>query len=329
LLTNVALFHKNVHRYEECVRYARKAIEILSPQAAPEHRGQALSLIADSLRLSGDLPGALNAITTARMEIDRATLQSQISMIHRYNVLWRQGVILGADGQNSLDRPDEAIVTLQDAYDILEAMAQRDPDEAIARLRFASVGRDLAGILRHRQPDRALAVYDHALMRIRQVKNNTRARRGEAQLLAASSYALRDLNRFGDARSRVDTALQILRETKGYPADRIALDDEAESILRAWGDHLAESDEPLRAAGVYQELLEKVAASRPDPLNDLSHATSMSRLYEALGRLHARNGDLERAQQLTAQRRDIWKGWQRRLPDNAFVRRQLAALTDQ
>ena len=186
VLINVALLHKNLHRYDDCVAYARKAIEILPPQAPEDHRANALSLIADSLRFSGDLTGALKAITEARTEIDRMTLRSHPAMINRYNVLWRQGVILGGDDQNSLDRPDEAIVTLQEAVDILEDLAKRDPDDVLARTRFASAGRDLAGILRHRDPERALAVYEQALMRIREVKN-TRGRRGEAQLMAASS----------------------------------------------------------------------------------------------------------------------------------------------
>ena len=128
---------------------------------------------------------------------------------------------------------------------------------------------------------------------------------------------------------RIETALQILRETKSYPIDRITPGDEAETVLRAWADHLADTGESRQAAAVYQELLDKVTASRPDPMNDLPHATSVSRLYEALARLHTHNGDLERAQQLTAERRNIWEAWHRRVPDNAFVRKQLETRTDQ
>ena len=322
-LMNIALMHKNLHRYDDCVRYARAAIEIVPPEAPVDHRGNALSLIADALRLSGDLPGALQAITEARRETDRVPPQSSVEMINRYNVLWRQGVILGGDDQNSLDRPDEAVLSLQQAYNIVEELATRDPHDALARLRFASVGRDLAGVVRHREPDRALAIYDHALMRIRQVKNNTRARRGEAQLLAASAYVLRRLSRGDEAGTRVGAALQILRETRDYPTERIAFGDEAESILRASADHLADTGDARRAASIYQELLDRIMASRPDPANDLSHASGVSRLYEALSRLHQRNGNLEEAQRLTALRRAIWEAWHRRLPANPFVRKQL------
>ena len=325
---NVALFYKNLHRYDDCVGYARRALEMLPPETPADYFSNALSLIADSLRAAGDLPGALQAITEARQRLGTSGTDSPIVMINRYNVLWRHGVILGGDGQVSLERPDEAVAVLQEAFDTLEALARKDPDDA-RRIRFATVGRELGGILRHREPERALAVFEHTLVRLREVPNNTRARRGEAQIMAASADALRRLNRPDEARARVDAALQRLGDAKDYPADRIALGDEAEGVLRAWGDHLADTGEPGRAAQVYEELLQKVMVSRPDPKNDLLHATSLSRLYERLSELHRRNGQPERAQALTAERRGIWEEWSRRIPQNTFIQKQLAALAGQ
>jgi tetratricopeptide (TPR) repeat protein len=326
IFMNVALLYKNLHRYDECVRQARRVLDILPPQAPGDYFGNALSLIADARRFSGDLSGALQAITEARQRVDMAmSTKGAVEIINRYNILSRQGVILGGDGQVSLDRTDEAVESLQEAFDILEGIARADPDDALGRLRFATAGRELGGILRHRDPEHALKVFDHALVRLREVKNNTRARRGEAQIMAASSYVLRRLNRADEARRRVDGALQLLRDTKHYPADRIAFGDEAESVLRAWGDHLGDTGEPGRAAQVYEDLIGKVMASRPDPTNDLPHATSLSRLYERLGDLHRRNAHPELAQALAAKRREIWDAWARRLPQNPYIQKQLAA----
>jgi tetratricopeptide (TPR) repeat protein len=283
-----------------------------------------LSLIADALRLTGDLPGALNAITEARQDLEGVVTANHAQhMNNRYSAIWREGVILGGDGQVSLGRPEDAVASLQEAFDILEELARQGPDDALSRIRFSTAGRELGSILRHRQPERALAVYDHALMRLREVKNNTRARRGEAQIMASSSYVLRHFNRADEARARVDAAVQMLRDTKIYPADRIALDDEAEPVLRAWGDHLADTGETVRAAEVYQELLDKVLASRPEPDKDLAHATGLSRLYEALGALYARTGHIDRARSMTVERREIWDTWSRRLPQNSFIQKQL------
>jgi len=151
------------------------------------------------------------------------------------------------------------------------------------------------------------------------------ARRGEAQLLAASSYPLRRLTRSGEAGDRIDNALDLLRQTKSYPATTISTDDETEAVLRALGDHLAETGQTQRAIEIYQELLEKLMASHPDPENDLRHATALSRIYGALARLHLRNGALEPARLNSALRLKIWQNWNRKLPNSIFVQRELSA----
>ena len=61
--------------------------------------------------------------------------------------------------------------------------------------RVGTAGRELGDILRWREPEEALAVYDIALGRLREVSNNLMTRRDTALLLANSSYALRRLNR--------------------------------------------------------------------------------------------------------------------------------------
>jgi tetratricopeptide (TPR) repeat protein len=144
-------------------------------------------------------------------------------------------------------------------------------------------------------------------------------------LLAGSSYALRRLNRASEARNRIEAALQLLRETKDYPTDRIDTDSEVEPTLRALGDHLAETGEPLRAAAVYRELLDLILAAKPDSENDLRRAAKLSRIYEALSGLHRRNHQPDPAEAVTALRRNLWLQWDRKLPNNAYVHRQLRA----
>jgi len=242
-----------------------------------------------------------------------------------FNVLWREGVILGQDGGVNLDQPGEAIAVLQRAFDLTEEWARKDPNDASCRILVASAGRELGAVLRHRNPQRALAVYDVGLFRLGEIKNNVKARRDEARMLAGSSYALRRLNRIREAKDRIDSAFRLLRETKDYPADRINPDNEAAAALRALGDHLGETGQPQRAADVYQELLDKIVASKPDPRNDLRDATDLSRIYEALAGLHRRNGHPDRAEAMSALRFELWRNWDRKLPHNRFVHRQLEA----
>jgi tetratricopeptide (TPR) repeat protein len=157
-------------------------------------------------------------------------------MFDRYAVLLREGFILGEDRGISLDRPAEAIVSLREAFDLHEAGARRDPNDYTSRTRAATSARELGDILRWRQPAEALALYEVALVRLDEIKNNLKARRDKALVLANSSYALRRLNRAADARTRLDQALVILGETKDYPAERITLDSELCSVLQARAD---------------------------------------------------------------------------------------------
>jgi hypothetical protein len=75
----------------------------------------------------------------------------------------------------------------------------------------------------------------------------------------------------------------------------------------------------------YQELLDKFTASKLDAGNDLSFATKLSPVYEALAGLHRRNGNPDRAEAMSALRLELWRHWDSKLPHNSFVQRQLEA----
>jgi serine/threonine protein kinase len=324
VLNNVALAYKNLHLYDECVRTARRSIEVSATLPNKEiHRSNGQSLIADALRLSGDLDGALQSIREAHQSLPpfRSGEMPQ-DIIRRFNVLWREGVILGGDGQFSLERKQEAVASLQEAFELIQEWARRDSDDAAPRILFEQTARELGGILRHDHPEQALAIYEAALLRLREIKNNAKARRSEASVMALSAYVLRPTNPH-EAQRRIDGAFELLRSTKDYPSDRIVLGNEPETVLRAWADHLADIGEPQRAAETYQELLDKVIASHPDPKSDLRYATGMSRIYEALERLHRRNGHAELAGVMASTRLQIWQEWNRKLPQNTFIQKQL------
>ena len=320
LFNNVSRTYRNLHLHQEAMRHARQSIGLARSLPSGERTlGYGLSMLADLMRISGDFEGALIAIREAQASLDTSDWRS------RFILLWRQGLILGGGGGLNLSRPEEAIVVLQRALDEIEERAQKDPTDAVVRTFFDQAARELGTILSERDPLRAVRVYDLAIRRLGEVKDNDRARRGQAGALAGSSYALRRLKRTREAKERIDTALRLLRETKDYPADRIETDSEAEPTLRALADHLAETGQPQRAAEVYQELLDKILATKPDPANDLRHAIKMSRIYGALADLHRRNGRRDQAEAVAALRLELWRQWERKLPGNTAVRRQLEA----
>jgi tetratricopeptide (TPR) repeat protein len=324
---NLALAHKNIHLSAEAAGLSRQAIEI-SRQWASTRRvyAQAMTILADSLRLSGDLEGALQTIRESLSVVEDAQYGTELTRRSALSsAYWREGVILGQEGLISLGRLDDAVLAFQKALDTAEELARRDPNESSCRFLVASASRELGEVLRNRDARRALAVYDHALLRLGEIINNAKARRGEAEILAGSSYALRRLHRFEDARMRIDAAFRRLRDTKDYPADRIDLGSEADTVLRALGDHLAGTGQAPRATEVYQELLEKVLATKPDPSADLRHAAKLSSIYQVLAGLDHRVGEADRAQALSKRRLELWQQWDRKLADNHYVVGQLEA----
>jgi tRNA A-37 threonylcarbamoyl transferase component Bud32/tetratricopeptide (TPR) repeat protein len=324
---NVSVAHVNMHLYEDGARSARRAVEIArAVPSARLHLGPGLSLLANALRFQGDLEAALQTIREAR-EISQRTVYPDDTwrMIDIYGVHLREGLILGEDGGVNLDRPAEAMAAFQRALDMTEEAARKNPNDQVSRGRVATSARELGNILRHRDPERALSVYDLASRRLGEIKNNLKSRRDQALVLANSSYALRRLHRLSEARQRIDAAFAILKETKDYPTERIALDSEVHTALRALADHQAEEGQTQRAIATYEQLLDKVLASKPEPLTDLRDAAKLSRLYEASAGLYRRAGQNGRAESMETRRLELWRHWDRKLPNNVFVRRQLAA----
>lgn len=67
-------------------------------------------------------------------------------------------------------------------------------------------------------------------------------------------------------------------------------------------------------------------ASDPSPDTDLLDANRISVIQAALSNLEWKAGHAEAAAALDRSRRELWQHWDKKLPNNSFVRRQLAAL---
>jgi tetratricopeptide (TPR) repeat protein len=281
-------------------------------------------VLATSLRYLGDLNGALDAVREARRAMEES--EDDDARFNLISVLWREGVILGEDDGISLNRPREAAAVLRRAFDLAEEFARKDQSDYSSRARLAMAGRELGDILRHSDARGALEAYDLARHRLGEIKNNPKARRDEVWLLAGSSYALRSMRRFDQAGERIDRAFATLREIKEYPAERIEPGEQVAAAIRALGDHQAGTGRVAVALGTYQGLLEKVLAAKPQPEANLRHANSLSRIYQRLSELARRNGRKDLASAMAKRRFELWRHWNRKLPENNFVLRQMAAV---
>jgi tetratricopeptide (TPR) repeat protein len=239
--------------------------------------------------------------------------------------LWREGMILGkVDGEPSLGRTDEAVALFQRALDIADDHATQDPNDSLSRRNVAKVGLELGAVLRYRDPAGALAVYDRALRRVREIKSSAATQLAEAALLASSSYAVRALHREDEAKQRIELALRLLRELKQYPAEKIEPLSEPDRAVRALADHYAEVGQLQRAIDTYQELLAKITAWKLDPQNDLRDATCLSRTWLALATVLKRAGRADEAAALDARRTELAIHWSQKLPGNTIVHRQVS-----
>ena len=77
---------------------------------------------------------------------------------------------------------------------------------------------------------------------------------------------------------------------------------------------------------IYDALLAKIMASTPKPESKLEDATGLSNIYRDMAQLHRRAGQTSQASDFDSRRLNLWQHWDRRLPNNSFVRRQISAI---
>ncbi len=320
--SNVAGVYYDARRFNDATRYCQLGLDI--PLSNNKGNGFTLTILAAARWQSGDLDGALgtslDAIELEKGEAADGHASMRINLANGYDL---EGEILGrADAEPSLGRTREALADFQKALDIAEDLAKKDANDYLGRHNVATVSPEIGNILRHRSPQDSLAVYDHALARIREARSNVSTQRDEAELLAASSYAVRWAGRDKEAKQRIARALELLNQAGRYPSDKVEPMGDAYDALRAQGDDYAETGHANKAIEAYQELLDKLMAWKPDVQNDLRDATCISRTWTALANMLRRTGRTEEAVRLEAQRTELWNHWNGKLPNAQFLLRQ-------
>jgi serine/threonine-protein kinase len=314
-------------RYEDAIRMTRKTIDIANATNHPEQVGPALTVVARAELARGQLDDALAAAHAASRSLERFADTAVTRKTQYALALIREAEILAHPDRVNLGRPADAIPLLQKAFDMTDDVAARDPGESTSRLQLPLSGSLLAGLVRESDPARALATCDRVLLRAGEVRNNTLARLAEVTALADSSYPLRALHRDGEARTRLDAAFAKLAELKQYPGAPLTLRSEALDALTARVDDEAARGNMAHAIEIHQNLVEQVLATGPKIETDLNDATDVSRLYASLAALERRAGRSDEAATLDARRIQIWERWEKALPGNAFVARQIAAVS--
>lgn len=322
---NVGNTAADCRRFDDAIRYCRRALEIAQPvKTAHMALGSINDVLAGTLRQSGALEGALKTVNQAvELQEQQAAEGHAALLINLGNVLTVKGMILGrADAEPSLERSDEAMAAFQRAVDIAEELAKKDSVDYLSRHSESTYALEAGNVLRHKNPRKALAVYDQALARIREAKANSSTRHDEAELLAASSYPVRWIGGAPAAQQRIETALQLLREDHIYPADKVEPMSDVYHALQAQADAYSETGQTQKAIAAYMQLLDKLMAWDPKVETDLRDATCISRTWTALANLLRRTGHITEADRLEGQRTDLWNHWNDKLPNGQFLLRQ-------
>jgi serine/threonine protein kinase/tetratricopeptide (TPR) repeat protein len=323
--SNVANSSVDARHFADALRASQRTLQIIEPVASAHRlRGSILGVLTTARLETGDLDSALQTAQEAVQLQETQAASGHASL--RMNLalaLCTEGVILGRqDAEPSLGRSSDALTTFQRGLDISEELAKVDSTDYLSRRTVAMIGLEIGNILRHNDPQKALAVYDHALARIREAKTNTSAQLYAADLLAGSSYPSRWVGRGKEARQRIEQAFQLLRDVHEYPADKVEPMGRADHVLRAAADDYAETGQTVKAIAAYQELLDKLTAWKPDLQNDLRDTTCIARTWTALANLLRKAGRSQEADHLEAQRTDLWNHWNSKLPNAQFLLRQ-------
>jgi tetratricopeptide (TPR) repeat protein len=329
-LINTAHHYMKADRFDEAIAIANRVISISRVTSSPNQAGAALVIVARSRRATGDLDAALRAIRESVQLLQPDKGETGASRLQSYaQALIHEGQILGEDQDISLNRPGQAAAQLELAIKICEPFARSDPSDFWSQQRVAYAEAILAAIVSHGDPARAAELYRDAYRRIAGTAANGSILRNEAGVLAASVYPLLQLRRLAEARQTLDAAFDRLGRLKQYPAASIELGSPADSTLRAQAEYEAAHGNFRRAAADYNELLRLILAGNPKPDARLGDAVEISNIYASAARVHHLARQKEAAERWTQRRRSLWREWDAKLPNNAFIRRQLALVQPQ
>lgn len=322
---NVAISYLTARDFDKAMQSCQRALDIpLTSQNKHDVRGAILEVFGTARWQTGDLEGALKTTDESiRLQRTEAADGQPSLLINLANVFEREGMILGRqDAEPSFGRTRQALSSFQKALDIAEDLAKKDPSDYLSRDSVATFGLEIGNVLRHTDPRKALLVYDHALARIGEAKTSDGTLRDEAELLAASAYALRWTGREQEAKLRIQKALERLRQAGRYPAEKVEPLSDIYDVLRAEADDYAQTGQTTKAIEAYRSLLNKLIAWKLNLGDDLRDATCISRTWTALATLLRSERRTEDAAHLEVERNQLWNHWKDKLPNGEFLIRQ-------
>lgn len=240
------------------------------------------------------------------------------------NILYSKGLVLGDTSGPSLGRYKDAVEPLMRSRDVAEAMIQADEQDANARLDYTQASLKIGRALQDDKPEEALAVYDDGL-KVAGGMPESSARRltYSVRLLCESVLPLVRLHRADEVERRLSLAISLLKKAKHYPPAKISLTSPGEAFLRAKAEREANAGRLREAVAGYETVLRLMDPKQVAVREDLSDALGLTGLQGRLRELLLSTGDQAGADRLAREISELWEYWDRKLPGNPLVRREL------
>jgi len=281
--------------------------------------------LAETLRFEGSLEAALEQAAAGRKIHERQyeAAKGQTSPARR--LVWAcymEGRLLGSANTVSLGRFDEAERTFDRGLTIARKVVESDREDISTRTLLASLANELGLLRLERNPAASLDLFDEAYRRRSEIPPSNPAHREKSDMLAASIRALARLGRHDEARARLDQLFVALREAKKYPGE-VRPDNDAANALVAKAEAVAAAGQLDQAAKIWKELISGYEASDRRAADDLHWAMYHSVAYRSLARVLALEGKSEEERAWREKDTALWASWNRKLPQNVFITRQL------
>lgn len=324
--TNIANRYQMQEENGEAIRLLRSLKDLAAATGATDQTGSLRIVLARIQRRTGDLDAALATIReTTRGEPAPLMDKTSVNLVRRYRLaLAVEGAILFSTHGASLGLAREALEPLEKAARIGEELVARNPNDALIRMAVSTDLYRLADALNGSDPERAIALLESAAVTLDRVEDNKRSIREQVKCRAAAAEALVRLGRKDAARRHLDSAFSLLGKLGTYPAKRIELCEEACLTLRARGRFESETGRLAEAAGTFRELLAAFQDADAKPERSLDQSLDYAEIQSALAGVLDRSGDAAGSAEMLARRNALWREWERKLPGNGFVRRQLS-----
>ncbi|MEO8028445.1 MAG: serine/threonine-protein kinase, partial [Bryobacteraceae bacterium] len=323
----------NEGRLEEARKYGELAVDYQRRYAEGKGTPDAKLRYAAALRTQGTF-----LRYDGQLERAVATLEQAISIIAAVPAgkqqkrelsvaLYYLGITKGEVNALSLGQYGEASAILDRRLQLCREMLAADPLDQDARQDLSQGEIKQAKIVNRTDPARALVLFDEAF-RSMSAAPETLARRDNYLILALaeSTFSLRMLGRHAEILQRFAQIRKILGPLDPKTAN-FGPTGTLESYLRAEAEEDVASGRLSKAIAIYRMMLDKFAADGYRPREDLADGLGQSLALTRLAELYQLAGDEEQSGRVSAQREELWRMWNRRLPDNSFVMRELEAST--